>query len=58
VGLRGPRPAREYETASGGDGGRLGAASPFDVKVESPSLDSLTSAQVEALVLQHTAGPR
>lgn len=53
--LCGLRDVREYKTASGGDGERLGTASPFNVKVESLRLDTLTAAQVTELLLQHTA---
>jgi len=53
--LCGLRDVREYKTASGGDGARLGTASPFNVKVESLRLDTLTPAQVEELLVQHTA---
>jgi hypothetical protein len=53
--LCGLRDVREYRAASGGDGERLGTASPFNVKVKSLSLDTLTPAQVTELLLQHTA---
>jgi hypothetical protein len=52
--LCGLRDVREYKTASGGDGERLGTASPFNVKVESLRLDMLTPAQVSELLEQHT----
>jgi hypothetical protein len=45
---------REYKTASGGDGGRLGTASPFNVKVESLGLAGFTDEDVRGLLLQHT----
>jgi hypothetical protein len=53
--LCGLRDVRDYKTASGGDGGRLGTASPFNVKVESLTLAAFSDADVRALLLQHTA---
>jgi hypothetical protein len=53
--LCGLRDVREYKTASGGDAGRLGSASPFNVKVESLGLAMFTEAEVRALLAQHTA---
>jgi hypothetical protein len=52
--LCGLRDVREYKTASGGDGGRLGTASPFNVKVESLTFATFTDPEVRALLLQHT----
>ena len=52
--LCGLRDVREYKTASGGDSERLGTASPFNVKIKSLSLDTLTPVQVEQLLGQHT----
>jgi hypothetical protein len=53
--LCGLRDVREYKTASGGDGGRLGTASPFNVKVESLTFSTFTDDEVRGLLLQHTA---
>jgi hypothetical protein len=53
--LCGLRDVRDYKTASGGDGGRLGTASPFNVKVKSLTLAAFSDADVRALLLQHTA---
>jgi hypothetical protein len=53
--LCGLRDVREYKTASGGDGGRLGSASPFNVKVESLTFATFTDDEVRGLLLQHTA---
>ncbi len=53
--LCGLRDVREYKAASGGDGERLGTASPFNVKVESMTLAGFTDEEVRALLLQHTA---
>jgi hypothetical protein len=53
--LGGLRDVREYKTASGGDGGRLGTASPFNVKVESLTFATFTDDEVRGLLLQHTA---
>ena len=53
--LCGLRDVREYKVASGGDAGRLGTASPFNVKVESLRLDTLEPEEVAALLVQHTA---
>ena len=52
--LCGLRDVREYKTASGGDGGRLGTASPFNVKVESLGLANFEDDEVRALLEQHT----
>jgi DNA polymerase III delta prime subunit len=51
----GLRDVRDYKTASGGDPGRLGTASPFNIKVESMRLGDFTEAEVHALYAQHTA---
>lgn len=53
--LCGLRDVREYKTASGGDGERLGTASPFNVKVASLTFSNFTEAEVRDLLLQHTA---
>jgi hypothetical protein len=53
--LSGLRDVREYKTASGGDGGRLGTASPFNVKVESLTFSTFTDDEVRGLLAQHTA---
>ena len=52
--LTGLRDVREYKAAAGGDASRLGTASPFNVKVESLTLDVFTPEQVGALLGQHT----
>jgi hypothetical protein len=52
--LCGLRDVREYKTASGGDGDRLGTASPFHVKVASLELAGFTDEEVRALLAQHT----
>jgi hypothetical protein len=52
--LCGLRDVREYKTASGGDGGRLGTASPFNVKVKSLSFATFTDEEVRDLLLRHT----
>lgn len=52
--LVGLRDVRDYRMA-GGDAGRLGTASPFNIKVESISLDNFSAADVAALYQQHTA---
>ncbi|MEI8256503.1 MAG: hypothetical protein WCJ30_12585 [Deltaproteobacteria bacterium] len=52
--LCGLRDVREYKTASGGDGGRLGTSSPFNVKVESLALEGFSEVDVRALLGQHT----
>jgi len=53
--LCGLRDVREYKTASGGDGERLGTASPFNVKVASLTFSNFTEEEVRGLLLQHTA---
>jgi hypothetical protein len=52
--LCGLRDVREYKTASGGDGERLGSASPFNVKVKSLTFATFTEDEVRGLLLQHT----
>jgi hypothetical protein len=51
--LCGLRDVREYKSAAGGDGDRLGTASPFNVKVASFTLDDFTASEVSALLDQH-----
>src|SRR5215475_7774171 len=55
VALCGLRDVRDYKTASGGDPNRLGAASPFNIKVESLRLGDFTPDEVHELYAQHTA---
>ena len=52
--LVGLRDVRDYKVASGGSV-RLGTASPFNIKVESLTLQNFTYAEVERLYGQHTA---
>jgi len=52
--LIGLRDVRDYKVASGGDG-RLGTASPFNIKAESLTLRSFTREEVGELYGQHTA---
>ena len=52
--LCGLRDVRDYKLASGGDAGRLGSASPFNVKVASPRLADFTEEEVRELYSQHT----
>ncbi len=52
--LCGLRDVRDYKVASGGDPERLGTSSPFNIKVESLTLDNFTFADVRHLFLQHT----
>ena len=52
--LIGLRDVRDYEVASGSDG-RLGTASPFNIKAESLTLRNFTDAEVAELYGQHTA---
>ncbi|MCB9765536.1 MAG: ATP-binding protein [Alphaproteobacteria bacterium] len=54
MGLVGMRDVRDYVVASGGRG-RLGSASPFNVKVASIRIGDFTRAEVEALLGQHSA---
>jgi hypothetical protein len=52
--LCGLRDVRDYKAASGGDPGRLGTSSPFNIKVESLRLGDFTQDEVAALYAQHT----
>ncbi len=52
--LIGLRDVRDYKVAAGGSN-RLNTASPFNIKVESLTLDNFTTAEVAALYQQHTA---
>jgi hypothetical protein len=52
--LVGLRDVRDYKVASGGSG-RLGTASPFNIKAESITLRNFTREEVGALYGQHTA---
>lgn len=51
--LIGLRDVRDYKVASGGIG-RLGTASPFNIKVESLTLRNFTQSEVASLYRQHT----
>lgn len=51
--LIGLRDVRDYKVASGGSE-RLNTASPFNIKVESLTMESFTPADVAALYQQHT----
>ena len=51
--LIGLRDVRDYRVASGSDG-RLGTASPFNIKVESLTLRNFTADEVAELYQQHT----
>lgn len=53
--LCGLRDVRDYKAASGGDPGRLGTASPFNIKLDSLRLGDFTSEEVRELYSQHTA---
>jgi hypothetical protein len=53
--LCGLRDVRDYKAAAGGDPGRLGSASPFNIKVESLRVGDFTAEEVAALYQQHTA---
>lgn len=55
VALCGLRDVRDYKAASGGDAGRLGTSSPFNIKVESLRLGDFSHSEVAALYAQHTA---
>lgn len=55
VALCGLRDVRDYRAASGGDPGRLGISSPFNVAVKSLRIDDFTHDQVTELYAQHTA---
>ena len=52
--LVGLRDVRDYKVAAGGSG-RLGTASPFNIKVESLTLRNFTQLEVASLYGQHTA---
>src|SRR5690606_30965493 len=52
--LIGLRDVRDYKVASGSDG-RLGTASPFNIKAESLTLRNFTREEVVELYGQHTA---
>ena len=52
--LCGLRDVRDYKAASGGDPGRLGTSSPFNIKVASLRLGDFTEAEVVELYGQHT----
>lgn len=54
VALVGLRDVRDYVVASGGSG-RLGSASPFNIKVASITLENFTQDDVAELYTQHTA---
>ncbi len=54
LGLVGLRDVRDYKVASGGSG-RLGTASPFNIKVGSFTLANFTPDDVAELYAQHTA---
>ncbi|GAB2677331.1 ATP-binding protein [Nocardia goodfellowii] len=53
--LCGLRDLRDYKAASGGDPGRLGGASPFNISIESIRLGDFTKAEMAQLYRQHTA---
>lgn len=53
--LCGLRDIRDYKAASGGDPGRLGTASPFNIKLTSLRLGDFTPEEVRELYGQHTA---
>lgn len=52
--LCGLKDVRDYKAASGGDPGRLGTASPFNIKVASLRLGDFTADDVRELYGQHT----
>ena len=54
VALCGLRDVRDYKAASGGDPGRLGTSSPFNIKAESLRLGHFGPAEVRSLLAQHT----
>ena len=54
VALCGLRDVRDYKVAGGGDAGRLGTASPFNIKVESLRLGDFSRDEISALYRQHT----
>jgi hypothetical protein len=53
IALIGMRDVRDYKVAAGGSD-RLHSASPFNIKVESLTLDNFSLAEVEGLYRQHT----
>ena len=53
--LCGMRDVRDYKAASGGDPGRLGTSSPFNIKLKSLRLGDFTPDEVRELYAQHTA---
>jgi hypothetical protein len=53
--LCGLRDVRDYKAASGGDPGRLGTASPFNIKLASLRIGDFTAEEVRTLYAQHTA---
>ena len=53
--LCGLRDVRDYKAASGGDPGRVGTASPFNVMVESLRLGDFTASEIATLYALHTA---
>ncbi|MFM9607714.1 ATP-binding protein [Streptomyces niveiscabiei] len=55
VALCGLRDVRDYKAASGGDPGRLGTSSPFNIKIASLRLGDFTEAETAELYRQHTA---
>ncbi len=55
VALCGLRDVRDYREVSRGEESRLGTASPFNVKVDSPRLPDFSVSEVEALYALHTA---
>ncbi len=52
--LCGLRDVRDYKAASGGDPGRLGTSSPFNIKIASLRLSDFTAHEVRELYGQHT----
>jgi hypothetical protein len=54
VALCGLRDVRDYKMASGGDPGRLGSSSPFNIKDKSMRLGDFTRAEMATLYGQHT----
>jgi len=54
IGLVGLRDVRDYLVKAGGSG-RIGSASPFNIKEESPQLPAFTRDEVGELYAQHTA---
>ena len=53
--LCGLRDVRDYKAASGGDPGRLGTSSPFNVKLTSVRISDFDAADIARLYAQHTA---